>query len=154
MSANGKSIAPSPLHDGSFTLEPAPALTAAGRQYLRISRPEDAAAYAFYAQFARWTAATRYSQMAAASSRFATALQATMRAVAEARWPSTAEAHVRALMDDIRTLLAHLRYPASGAATSLAAWRAALTRETQADHVGDAEAALRRALNVPLVPVS
>jgi hypothetical protein len=153
MSANGKSIAPSALHDGSFTLEPAPALTAPGKQYLRISGPEDAAGYAFYAQFARWTAATPYSQIAAASSRFATALQATMRAVAEARWPSTAEGHVRALMDDIRTLLAHLRYPSSRSPRSLAAWRAALTREAQADPVGDAEALLRRVLNVPLVPV-
>jgi hypothetical protein len=153
MSVDGKSVAPSPLHDGSFTLQPAPALTAAGKQYLRISRPEDAAAYAFYGQLTGWTATTPYAQIASASSKFVAALGAAIQADARAQWPASARGRVRSLIDDLRRVRDQLRSTPSRAA-SLAAWRAALTRETEADAVGAAEAALRRALNVPLVPAS
>jgi Peptidase A4 family len=153
MSVNGKSVAPSPLHHGSFTLQPAPALTAAGKQYLRIIGPEDAADDAFYAQFARWTATTPYSQIASASSKFAAGLSATIQATARARWPASAQGPVRVLIDDMRVLLDRLRTARSRSAASVAAWRAALTRETEADAVGDAEDAVRQILNVPLVPV-
>jgi hypothetical protein len=154
MLVNGKSLAPSPLHDGSFTLQPAPALTAAGRQYLRISGPEDAGAYAFDRQFARWTATTPYSQMAPASSQFAAALGAAIQADAHAQWPASAQGRVHALVDDMRRLRDRLQATPSRSAAGLAAWRAALTRETEVDALGSAEDALRRALNVPLVPVS
>jgi Peptidase A4 family len=154
MSANGKSVAPSPLHDGSFTLRPAPAISAAGRQYLRISGPEDAAAYAYYAQLARWSATTPYSQIAAADSRYAAALRASIQAVAGSHWPTPAQGAIQGLSDHMRVLLDRLRSAPSGPAASLAGWRAALTRETQADAVGGAEDVVRRALNVPLVPVT
>ena len=153
MSVDGKSVAPGPLRDGSFTLQAAPALTAAGKQYLRISGPEDAAAYAFDAQVARWTASTPYSQIAPASSKFAAALGVSLQADAQAHWPASAQAKVRSLIDDMRRLRDQLRSTRSRSAAGLAAWRAALTRETQADAVGSAEDALRRALKVPLVPV-
>jgi Peptidase A4 family len=153
MSVGGKSIAPSPLQDGSFRLQPAPALTAAGKQYLRIIGPEEAAAYAFYGQLARWTARTPYPQIASASSNFGAALAASVQALAHARWPASAQAPLRALIGDMRVPLEHLRPAPSLPAASLAGWRAARTREAEADAVGDAEDALRRALNVPLVPV-
>jgi Peptidase A4 family len=153
MSVDGKSVAPSPLHDGSFTLGPAPALTGAGKQYLRISGPEDAANYAFYGQFAGWTATTPLSQIASASSKLAAALDSSILADAHAQWPASAQRQVRSLIDDMRRLRDRLRSTPSRPA-SLAAWRAGLTRETEADAVGEAEDALRRALNVPLVPVS
>jgi hypothetical protein len=151
MSADGKSVAPSPLHDGSFTLEPAPALSGAGKQYLRISGPENAAAYAFYAQLVRWTATTPYSQIASASSKFAAALQASIQAAAHARWPASAQGPAQTLIGDMGVLLDRLRSAPSRSAAGLAAWRAALTRETEADAVGGAEDALRSELNVPLV---
>jgi hypothetical protein len=154
MSVNGKSLAPSPLHDDSFRLLPAPALSPAARQYLRISGPEDAAAYAFYAQFARWTATTPYSQMASASSKFAAALGATIQANAHAYWPASAQGALVTLLDDMRRLREQLRSTPSPSAAGLASWRAALMRETEADAVGEAEGVLRRALNAPLVPVS
>jgi hypothetical protein len=154
MSVDGRSIAPSPLHDGSFTLQPAPALTAAGKQYLRISRPEDAAAYAFDAQSARWTATTPYSEIASASSKFAAALRAGIQADAHARWPGSVQGQVRSLIEDMRRLRDQLRFAPPGSAAALAARRAALTHATEAGAVGEAEDALRRALNVPLVPAS
>jgi hypothetical protein len=61
---------------------------------------------------------------------------------------------VRSLIDDMRRLGDRLRSTPPRSAAGVAAWRAALTRETDADAVGQAEDALRRALNVPLVPVS
>jgi hypothetical protein len=154
MSADGKTLAPSRLHAGSFTLQPAPALTAAGRQYLRISGPEDAAAYAFDSQFARWTATTPYPQIAPASSKFAAALGATIQADAHAHWPASAQPALRILVDDMGRLRDRLQAAPSRSAAGLAAWRASLTRETEAGALGSAEDALRRALNVPLVPVS
>jgi hypothetical protein len=154
MSVDGKSVAPSPLHDGSFTLQPAPALTAAGKQYLRISGPEDAAAHAFYAQFARWTATTPYSEIASASSKFAAALRASIEADAHARWPASVQGQVRLLIRDMRRLRDRLRSTPSRSAPARAARRAALTHAIEGDAVGGAEDALRRALNVPLVEVS
>jgi hypothetical protein len=151
MSADGMSVAPGPLNEGSFTLRPAPALTSAGRRYLGITGPEDAAAYAFYAQMARWTATTPYSQISSASSKFAARLRASIRAAAHAQWPASAQGRVRALIDDVSVLLDRLRSAPSRPAASLAAWRAGLSREAEAHAVGDAEDALRRALNVPLV---
>src|SRR5262249_7161493 len=154
MSVDGKSVAPSPLHDGSFTLQPAPALTAAGKQYLRISGPEHAAAYAFYAQLARWTATTPYSEIASASSKYAAALRASIQADAHARWPASVQGQVRLLVEDIRRLRDQLRSTPPRPAAARAAWRAALLHATEGGAVGAAEDALRRALNVPLVPVS
>jgi hypothetical protein len=154
MSVDGKSVAPSPLHDGSFTLQPAPALTAAGKQYLRISARQDAAAYAFYAQFARWTATTPYSEIASASAKFAAALRASIQADTHARWPASAQGQVRLLIEDMRRLREELRSTPSRSAAALSARRAALARAAEGGALGGAEDALRRALNVPLVPVS
>jgi hypothetical protein len=154
MSAGGNTVAPGPLHDDSFTLARAPKPSSAGAQYLRIARPEDAAANAFYGQFARWPANAPYSEIASASAKFAAALRDDAEALARARWPASAQGPVRSLTDDARSLLGHVQLRASGSRSSLAAWRAELTHEMEAETVSRAEDMVRRILNVPFVPAN
>jgi hypothetical protein len=152
MSVGGSSVAPSPLHADSFTLARAPKVSAAGAQYLRIASPEDAAANAFFGQFARWTASHRYSQIAPASAKFAAVLRHNIDALAHARWPASAEGPVRSLIKDTRSLLQRVGLPPPGSRGALAAWRSALTHETEAEGASRAEDVVRRILNVPFVP--
>jgi hypothetical protein len=61
---------------------------------------------------------------------------------------------VRLLIEAMRRLRDQLHYSPSRSGAALAARRAVLTHATEGGAVGAAEDTLRRALNVPLVPVS
>jgi hypothetical protein len=152
MSAPRTSVAPSPISGDSFTLGKAPTPSAAGAQFLRIAGPEDAAANAFYARVAGWRANAPYSQVAPQSARFATALRENIDSLARASWPAPAQAAVRSLITDMRSLLGHVVLPTSASRQALAAWRSALAREGEAESVNGAGDTVRRILNVPFVP--
>jgi hypothetical protein len=154
MTVGGNSVAPSPLYEDSFTLHKAPRPSTAGAQFLRIAAAEDAAANAFYAQVAGWTAKAPYSRLAPESAKFAAALHRNIAALARARWPAPAQGAALSLIDDMRSLLGHVVPPAQASRATLAAWRSALAREREDEGVSGAEDALRRILNVPVVSSS
>jgi hypothetical protein len=154
MSVGGNSVAPGPLSGDSFRLGKAPRPSAAGAQFLHITEPVDAAANAFYARVAGWTAKTPYSEVASASAKFAGTLRGSIAALVRTSWPAPAQAAAKPLIDDMRSLLGRVVPPAPASRVTLAAWSSALAREGEGEAVSRAEDALRRILNVPFVPSS
>jgi protein-disulfide isomerase len=158
MSVIGRSLAPSPLRDDSFTIRSA-TISAAGAWYLHTVLPATAAADAFSSQLAKWTAATPYLQMASANSTDARALREAIHALAGGRWPKSARGPIRSLIHDWRSTLARLRLPAPANPTALAEWRAAWERTSEANEFRGASETpahpVARALNVPdIVPAA
>jgi hypothetical protein len=154
MSAGGDTVSPGPLSGDSFTLRRAPKPSAAGAQFLRIASPEDAAANAFYAQAAGWSATPSYSQVSSESARFAAVLHENIDSLARESWPAPARGAVQSLIADMRSELAHVVPPPAASRVTLAAWRAVLAGEGEAEAVNGGEDTVRRILNVPIVPSS
>lgn len=146
MSINGSSLAPTPLHNDSFTLRRG-TVSAAGVQYLHIATPEDVATETFVAGFARWTAKTPYSQIESASSRFVAALRSNTRAFERARWPTRVRGLVHSLIGDIQVVLEDSRPPALVSSAELAAWRSKWMRD--AEVLSNTARMIKRILSLP-----
>jgi hypothetical protein len=146
MSVNGGNLAPTALHDDSFTLRPA-TVSAAGGDYLHIVDAGDAAGDAFGAALASWTAKTPFSQIESASSTFVAALQSRIRALASVRWPRQAQGSVPLLNRVLGVLLDQARTPTLLSTAALVAWRSELTRDVGAS--SDVAYTIARALDVP-----
>ena len=149
MSVNGETLAPSELSGGSFTVDRAPALTAAGARYLEIEnglgREEDA----FVTALLRSSAVTRHSAIASASSRFIRALRNFAEQLASSQWPSTVQTQVDSLLREASVIVAETREVGRAAPAELAARRSAWLRDAAvALHV---TSTVRRALHVPVV---
>jgi hypothetical protein len=152
MSANGSSLAPSPLQHDSFTLR-ATTVSAAGEQYLHIAEREDAATQTFLAQLAGWSPNTPRSQIASASETLLAVLRSNVYVLAHSRWPTRAHAMIASLIDADHVVLLDLRAVRSTPATGLAAWISRFARDVAA--IGDAGHMIRRALYLPeLAPIS
>jgi hypothetical protein len=73
-------------------------------------------------------------------------LRTDIEALARARWPASAQDPVRLLIKHVRSLLDRVGQPPPRSRVALAAWRSALTRETEAEGASRAEGVVRRIL--------
>jgi hypothetical protein len=146
MSAGQSILAPGTLEHDGFTIGPT-TLTPAGRRYLAIAEPEDVATVAFLRAIGHWKAHTPRSQVAAAGSRFAQALDRDLDALVGRPWPSDTQGLISELTADTRVLLLRTQTVAQIRPSARAAWQAAWTID--AETLGYAAHLLRRALKLP-----
>jgi hypothetical protein len=152
MTLPGHDLAPTPLHEGAFTISRG-VLTPAGRRYLQIARAQNASTRALDMAEARWpehppTGAIRRVSAAGAASehRFATGL-------GRGRWPAPARGPISSLAHEVRVEADMFEVSARRAPPSLSAWRRRFAQITPALLALAHE--VRRALHVPeQVPAS
>jgi hypothetical protein len=147
MSVNGTTLAPTPLRDGFFRLHPAPAVSSAGSQYLRIAEAAGVAEQRFLTQLFRWSGVTRRSQIASASSAFLAALRTMSNAIADAHWPTAERGSAGSEIHAVGALIARTRTIPHTFPSGLAAWRSALLRNMIT--LKFADNVLRRSLDIP-----
>lgn len=147
MSVSHGNLAPTAVHDGSFTLQRAPAVGAAGRQYMRLVTAGLAVRRRFDTERSSWTPRTPYTQIVSASSRMIEAAQESSRALLSARWSKQISGLVRSAADADAVFLERARPPALLTAATFAAWNSALTEASL--RAGRADSKLRLALNLP-----
>jgi Peptidase A4 family len=147
MSVNHGNLAPTVVHDDSFTLQRAPAVGAAGRQYMRLVTAGLAVRQRFETERSSWTPRTPYAQIASASSKMIEATQRADRALLSARWSKQISGLVRSAADANAVFLEHARPPALLTAATFAAWNSALTEASL--RAGRADDKLRLALGLP-----
>lgn len=143
MSVSEGTLAPSPLHEDSFALR-RPTVTAAGKQYLSLIAPLDAASTRFEARLSKFNAQTPYVQIATASSQYITSIRRTIHSLSAARWPNQNGSMVRSLIHALLQEAEEAQPPAVVTRATLAAWRAELS---QASEIAPK---LRRALGLPI----
>ena len=112
-------LRPTHVDGDSFTLARAPAVTAAGAQYMRLAGPAGAAFQEFETERAEWTAKTPYEQIASASSRFIRATRAGIGSLDGARW-SAAHSTTRPLVQRSVEHAPRTGFAAGGANSGLA----------------------------------
>jgi hypothetical protein len=143
MSVGAVNLAPSPLHDDAFTIDPAK-LSAAGRQYLRIAKVEDDGTKALEAQFLSLTKRTPRAKIVGAIERFRSVLIRNAEELAGARWPKQIEPLAQGLARATRSAAASISV-ALRRRGSPAQIRAILRH----NGIGIAGLRMRRALHVP-----
>ena len=127
MSTDHVILAPTALKDGSFTLHRAPALSAAGKQYLRLTGSAVAAFEKFEIERGEWTPATSYAEIFRASTHLEEVMRRAAQALHSARWPRKIDALLRVHQNLAYAYLARLRPPKIWNATSFATWNSRLT---------------------------
>jgi hypothetical protein len=146
MSLPSRDLAPTPLRDGGFTITRG-VLTAAGRRYLEIARPQNASARTVDLAEARWTEHTPGREIRRVSAAAAASERRYADSLARARWPSAAQAQIRLLVREVRVEAGAFAATARRAPASLSAWRRRFAQLTptllQLAHD------VRRALHVP-----
>jgi hypothetical protein len=147
MSVNHSNLAPTTPHDDSFTLERAPAVSAAAAQYLRLFAAAGSTFDKFETERTNWNAKMPYEQIATASSQFITATQNGIRSLLAARWSKQIRTLVRSFAHMTNILVEHARPPTLLAPASFAAWNSKLTEASM--RAGPAAAKLRLALGLP-----
>lgn len=146
MSENRGQIGPSPLERDSFAITTA-SLSPAGRAYMRLAAPADAAASVFESQRLRWTAATPQAAITAARRRYEAALRSLVDRLGRTRWPAAAEPLMRILIADTRALLTQVQAAPRSTRRSLQSFSAAIDRDAQS--IASVAPAVRRALHLP-----
>jgi Peptidase A4 family len=147
MSVNHSNLAPTTPHDDSFTLERAPAVSAAAALYLRLFTAAGSAFDKFETERTNWNAKMPYEQIATASSQFITATQNGIRSLLAARWSKQIRSLVRSFAHMTSIRVAHARPPTLLTAASFAVWNSRLTEASM--RAGPAGAKLRLALGLP-----
>jgi peptidase A4-like protein len=147
MSVNHINLAPTVPRDDSFTLERAPAISAAAAQYLRLSAAAVAAGERFETERTNWNVKTRYEQIATASSHLITAIQNGMRPLLAARWPKQIQSLLRSSGHLSSAIAEDARPPTLLTPSSFTAWNAKLTEASE--RAGPTGAKLRLALGLP-----
>jgi hypothetical protein len=145
MSANGSSLAPSPLQRDSFTLQEA-TVSSAGEQYLDIAKSEDAATLALLAQLGEWSPTTPRPQIASASRALLSALRGDASALARYPWPARVRGLVASLVRADDAMLTDLEAVKSTPASGLTAWISRFERDAA---IGDTGHMIRSALDLP-----
>jgi hypothetical protein len=146
MSVGAANLAPTPLSDGAFSITRG-VITAAGRRYLQIARPQNVVAHRIDVEEASWTARTPARRISAASATAAASERTYADRLARARWPAGAQARVSSLVAEVRLEARIFAAAARRAPASLAAWQrrlAGLTPELLRLAHG-----VRRALHLP-----
>jgi hypothetical protein len=146
MSVDSGDLAPTPLHDDSFTLKRA-TVSSSGAQYLHIAASENAATNRFVSQMGLWTAATERSNIESACADFVAALRNNISALGRARWPMRARGMVHRLIRKTSVLLDLTGSPVPVSSAGLSAWRSTWIRDEVA--LASAAHAVARVLNVP-----
>jgi hypothetical protein len=146
MAEHGHYLAPSPLHDDSFTLGPAIVNTADAR-YLRLAAAEDAAITAFILEFRSWTPTTSRSEIALDSTMLVTMLRDNIRGLEAAHWPAPARRPVRSLIRGLQVDIDNARSAPRVRSSQLSRWIS--TWVVDAAPVGWAGHTIRRDLHIP-----
>jgi hypothetical protein len=147
MSVNNGNLAPTALHNDSFTLHRAPAVSAAGTQYLRLSAPAVAAFEKFETERSSWTPKTPYGRMASASSQLVEATRKANRALLAARWSRQISGLFHSLANTTTVFLERTRPPVLLNAATFADWNSRLTEASE--RAARAGRELRLALGLP-----
>ena len=147
MSVNHTNLSPTAIYDGSFTLDRAPALSAAGKQYLRLAGPAVAAFQGFEHAWAGWTPKTPYGQILSVTTRLTVVIRRLRRALLSSQWPRRIDTLLRSHGDLVYAYLTSLRPPTILNAASFATWNSALKEAL--DRAAVAGNKLRAALGLP-----
>jgi hypothetical protein len=147
MSVNGSNLAPTALHDDSFTLQRAPAVSAAGEQYVRLAATGLDAYQRFETERSSWTPKTPYADIVNASLKLIEATRQSTRAARSLRWPKQISGLVRSANEADAAFVERARPPTLLTAASFAAWNSALTQA--AERAGKVGSRLRVALGLP-----
>jgi Peptidase A4 family len=147
MSVNKSNLAPTVVHDDSFTLHRAPALTAAGTQYVHLTSAERATFQKFETERSTWTPDTPYRHIVGAISHLTEETQKASRALLSARWPKQIDGLVRSSTNANTAFLEQARPPISLTVATFATWNSRLTNAAQ--HAATAGSTLRLALGLP-----
>lgn len=146
MSLPGRDLAPTPLREAAFTVTRG-VLTAAGRRYLEIARPQNASARRVDVEESRWTERTPVAQIR----RVSTAAAASERRYADgldrASWPVAARGPISSLAREVRVQAEMFAASARHAPASLAEWRRRFAQITPT--LLELAHEVRRALRVP-----
>jgi hypothetical protein len=148
MSVGGTNLVPRPAREGAFSITRGE-VTAAGRRYLRIARPQNIAARRIDLEQATWSATTPARRIRATSAAAAASERAYAGSLGRTHWPPAAQGLVRSLVRQVR--LQERLFAAAGhrAPASLTTWRRGLARLTP-DLLRLAHR-VRRALHLPEV---
>lgn len=149
MSVGSHNFAPTPLKHDEFTLRKA-TIGPTGERYLQASARWLAAARAFAAELARALTRPSYAEISSASQRFSISLRSEIRALADARWPTSLHGMISLLRGRLSVLVRQAKTPATATPAALTLWGSALSRDTSA--VLYEEHLIRRTLGVPEVP--
>ncbi len=147
MSVNHSNLAPTVVHDDSFTLRQAPAITRVGMQYMRLAPAEQAVFEKFETERSNWSPSTPYGQIVNAVSQLTEATQKASPALLSARWSKQIGGLVRSSANANAAFLEQARPPALLNAATFAAWNSRLTEASE--RAGVAGSRLRLALGLP-----
>jgi hypothetical protein len=147
MSVNHSTVAPTVVHDDSFTLHPAPAVSEAAAQYMRLFTPALAAFEKFEKERSGWTAKTPYAQIVSAALHLIEESRKGSRALLDARWSKQIGGLVRSSHEAISAFLERARPPTFLTPANFAAWNAKLTEASE--RAARAGSELRIALGLP-----
>jgi hypothetical protein len=146
MSVRGVNLAPTPVRDGGFSITRG-VLSPAGRRYLEIARPQNAAARRIDLLEARWTDRTPAREIRSATAAAATSEAAYAAGLARTHWPAAVQSLAQSLARRVRAQAGMFAEAARSAPASLALWRRRLARLTP-DMLRLAHR-VRRALHLP-----
>jgi hypothetical protein len=127
MSVNHSTLAPTVVHDDSFTLQPAPAVSTAAMKYVRLTTAAFAVFQKFETERKSWTPKTPYGHIVSASSQLIEAGQKASRALLSARWSKQIIGLVRSSTSTKTAFLEQVRPPTLLTAATFAAWNSTLT---------------------------
>jgi hypothetical protein len=147
MSVNHGTLAPTVVHDDSFTLAPAPVVSAAATQYLRLTAAATVAFQKFEAERASWTPKTPYSHITNACLQLIQANRQADRAMLSARWTRQISGLVRSSANAKAALAERARPPALLTPATFATWNSRLTEASQRSTAVSGR--LRLALGLP-----
>ncbi len=147
MSANHYNLAPTALDDASFTLRPAPAVSATAEQYVRLSRPAAIAFEKFEVERTHWTLTTPHRTILDASLTLIQAIRARRLAVLFAKSPAPMRQLLRSSDHATTSLLEHLRPPAILTPATFAHWNSGVTEASE--RAARAGRKLRATLELP-----
>jgi hypothetical protein len=146
MSLPGRYLAPTPLRGRAFTIRRS-VLSAAGRRYLEIARPQNMSARKFDTEAARWTERTPASEIARVSGEAAASERRYADGLDRQTWPAAARAPIGSLIRAVRLEAGMFAALSRHAPPRLGEWRSRFTQITPS-LLGLAHA-VRRALRVP-----
>jgi hypothetical protein len=146
MSLPGRDLAPTPLRDAAFTITRG-VLTAAGRRYLEIARPQNVSARKVDLEVSRWTERTPPGEIERASAAAATSERHYADTLARRRWPAAAQRPIGLLVREVRVEADAFAAAARHAPASLAAWHRRFAGLTPT--LLELAHAVRRVLHVP-----
>jgi hypothetical protein len=146
MSVGTTNLAPTPVHGDAFTIASG-VITAAGRRYLEVVRPQNIAARRIDTAEAGWTARTPPNTISSVTARAAGSERAYAKALARAPWPAAAREPIARLLREVRIEAGIFAAAASHPPVDLTAWRRQFARLTPT--LLRLAHAVRRALHLP-----